>query len=77
MLGHDDQAIAHLRTTVALGDSAYFEDAHWYLAKGYLRRRDLGAAETELKTVIQLHASRADEALRLLADVTKLKGRPQ
>ena len=77
MLGHDDQAIAHLRTTVALGDSAYFEDAHWYLAKGYLRRRDLGAAETELKTVIQLHASRADEALRLLADVTKLKRRPQ
>ena len=74
MLGHDDQAIARLQATVALGDSAYFEDAHWYLAKAYLRRRDLGAAETELKTVIQLHGSRADEALRLLANVTTLKG---
>ena len=34
-----------LQATIALGDSPYLEDAHWYLAKAFLRRKDLGAAE--------------------------------
>ena len=61
-LGQDDAAIDQLRATIALGDSAYLEDAHFYLAKAFLRRKDLGAAETQLKKLIELRGSRSDEA---------------
>ena len=55
MLGQDDAAIDRLRATIALGDSPYLEEAHWYLAKALLRRnnRERGS-ETELRTLIQL-----------------------
>ena len=62
MLGQDDAAIDRLRATIALGDSPYLEEAHLYLAKAFLRRKDLGAAETQLKTLIQLRGSGSDEA---------------
>ena len=75
MLGQDDAAIDRLRATIALGDSAYLEEAHWYLAKAFLRRNDLGAAETELRILIQLQGSASDEAGRLLAQVERLKDR--
>ena len=75
MLGQDDAAIDRLRATIALGDSAYLEEAHWYLAKAFLRRKDLGAAETELKTLIQLRGSKSGEAGRLLTQVERLKDR--
>lgn len=37
MLGHLDVAIDSLQDTIALGDSPYLEDAHFYLAKAFLR----------------------------------------
>ena len=43
--GQDTPAIDQLRATVALGDSPYLEEAHFYLAKAFLRRKDLDAAE--------------------------------
>jgi tetratricopeptide (TPR) repeat protein len=73
MLGQDSAAIDRLRATIAIGDSPYFEDAHLYLAKAFLRRKDLGAAETELKKLIQLHGSGSGEARRLLTQVERLK----
>jgi tetratricopeptide (TPR) repeat protein len=75
MLGQDDAAIDRLRATIALGDSAYLEEAHWYLAKAFLRRNDLGAAEAELRILIRLQGSASDEAGRLLAQVERLKDR--
>src|SRR5262245_52055473 len=48
MLGQDDAAIERLRATTARGDSAYLEEANWYLAKALLRRKDFGAAESQL-----------------------------
>ena len=37
MLGHVGAAIGSLRQTIALGDSPYLEDAHFYLAKAFLQ----------------------------------------
>jgi tetratricopeptide (TPR) repeat protein len=75
MLGQDDVAIDRLRATIALGDSPYLEEAHFYLAKAFLRRKDLGAAEEQLKKLIQLRGSGSGEARRLLTQVERLKER--
>lgn len=73
MVGRDDAAITALRATIALGDSPYLEEAHFYLAKGFLRRKDLDAAATQLKQVIRLRGSESEEARRLLAEIERLK----
>ena len=75
LLGQDNAAIDQLRATIALGDSAYLEEAHFYLAKAFLRQKDLGAAEMQLKTLIELRGSRTAEARQLLAEVQRLTGR--
>ena len=75
MLGDDDAAIDRLRATIALGDSSYLEEAHLYLAKAFLRRKDLDAAEAELKKLVQLQGSGSGEARRLLTQVERLKQR--
>lgn len=72
----DAAAIDRLRATIALGDSPYLEEAHFYLAKAYLRRHDLDAAERELLTVVRLRGSWSDEARRLLTQVERLKQPP-
>ena len=77
MLGQDDAGIARLRATIALGDSPYLEDAHFYLAKAFLKRKDLGAAETQLNELIRLPGSKRDEARRLLSGVQQLKERSE
>lgn len=73
MTGQDGAAIDTLRQAIALGDSAYLEEAHFYLAKAYLRRKDLDAAEAQLNHVIQLRGSEGEEARRLLAEIERLK----
>jgi tetratricopeptide (TPR) repeat protein len=74
LLAQDNAAIDQLRNTVALGDSAYLEDAHFFLAKAFLRREDLGRAETQLKRLIDPPGSRTADARHLLAEVQRLKG---
>jgi tetratricopeptide (TPR) repeat protein len=75
MLGQDQAAIDRLRATIALGDSPYLEEAHFYLAKAFLRRADLSAAETQLKELVQLRGSRSAEAERLITQIERLKQR--
>jgi tetratricopeptide (TPR) repeat protein len=75
MLGQDNAAIDRLRATIALGDSPYLDEAHLYLAKAFLRRKDLSAAEEQLKKLIQLRGSQSGEARRLLTQVERLKER--
>ena len=72
MLGQDDAAIDRLRATIALGDSAYLEEAHWYLAKALLRQKNVNAAQTELKTVVTLKGMRSREAQQLLNDIERI-----
>jgi tetratricopeptide (TPR) repeat protein len=75
LLKRENAGIERLQGTIALGDSAYLEEAHFYLAKAFLGRQDPRAAETELKKLIQLGGSRSNEARRLLAQIQKLTGR--
>jgi tetratricopeptide (TPR) repeat protein len=75
MLGQDSDAIDRLRATIELGDSPYLEEAHWYLAKAFMRRKDLGAAESQLQRLIQLGGSWSGEAGQLLMQVERLKQR--
>ena len=71
--GEDQAGIRWLQATIALGDSAYIEDAHFYLAKAFLRQANIGAAETELKRVVQLRESRSGEARQLLTQLERLR----
>jgi tetratricopeptide (TPR) repeat protein len=75
MSGQDSAAIHWLRATIALGDSAYLEEAHMYLAKAFLRRKDVRAAETELNKVVQLRGSSSGQARQLLSQLDRLKAR--
>jgi len=64
-----DSAIESFRKTVSIGNVAYSEPAHFYLAKAYLRKKDMAAAEDELQQTIRLrgnNAAAADEILRQL-----------
>ena len=75
MLRQDDAAIDSLRATIALGDSAYLEEAHSYLAKAFLRRKDVRGAEAHLNEVIRLGGSGSSDARRLLSQLERLEDR--
>lgn len=61
-----DAAIAGLQQTIALGDSPYLEESHYYLAKARLRQGDVAAARDELERTIEQHGRLESEARRLL-----------
>ena len=69
LTGHVDAAVGGLQSTIALGDSRYLEEAHYYLAKARLRQGDVRAAQTELKRTIELRGQLEADARRLLAQV--------
>ncbi len=73
----DDPAAAaeQLRRTIALGESPFLEEARFYLAKAYLRRGELQAAESELRKTAQLRGDREKEARELLQNVEALRRR--
>ena len=56
---------------MALGDTPFLEDAHFYLAKALLRQKDVNAAQAELKAVVTLKGMRSREAQQLLNDIEK------
>jgi TolA-binding protein len=66
-----DPAIVYLRKTISLGNPAYSESAHFYLAKAYLRKKEVSDAEEELQKVVQLHGSRETEAGEILRELRK------
>lgn len=73
LLGEDADAVDQLRTTIALGDSPYLEEAHLYLAKAFLRQKNLDAAERQLRELIALGGSSSGEARRLITQLGRLK----
>jgi tetratricopeptide (TPR) repeat protein len=66
-----DPAIVYLRKTISLGNPAYLESAHFYLAKAFLKKKDVSAAEEELQKTVQLHGSRETEAEEILRELRK------
>ena len=65
--GDTAAAVAALQTTIDRGDSAYLEDARFYLAKALIRRGDLDEARAGLLKIASLKGDREREARTLLA----------
>jgi TolA-binding protein len=71
LTGQTDSAIESFRKTVSLGDPAYSEQAHFYLAKAYLRKKEVSVAEDELQVTIRLGGRRKAEAGEILRQLRK------
>jgi tetratricopeptide (TPR) repeat protein len=67
-----DDGIAALQQCIALGDTPYLEEAHYYRAKAFLRKGDAAAARRELEEAVRLKGDHEDEAQRLLRQLAAL-----
>jgi tetratricopeptide (TPR) repeat protein len=71
LAGQTDPAIVSFRQTVSLGDPAYSESAHFYLAKAYLQKKEVTRAKDELQKTVQFHGSLESEAAEILRQLSK------
>jgi tetratricopeptide (TPR) repeat protein len=71
LTGHTDPAIVSFRKTVSLGNAAFSESAHFYLAKAYLRKKDVSAARDQLQETVRLHGGQEAEAREILGQLDK------
>jgi TolA-binding protein len=71
LTGQTDPAIVTFRKIISLRDNAYSEPAHFYLAKAYLKKKEVSTAEEELQKTVQLHGSRETEAGEILRQLRK------
>lgn len=69
LAGQTNPAIVSFRQTVSLGDPAYSESAHFYLAKAYLRKKEVARAKDELQKTVQSHGSLEVEAAEILGQL--------
>jgi tetratricopeptide (TPR) repeat protein len=61
-----EPAAAGFERTIALGESPYLEEAHFYLAKTRLRQGRVPAAQEQLRQTAARHGRLEQEARRLL-----------
>ena len=66
-----EDGVDALRRTVSLGDSAYFESAHFLLGKAYLAEGKVPAAKAELQTTVRLRGSKETEARDILDQLSR------
>jgi len=66
LAGQTANGITVLQQCIALGNTPYLEEAHFYLAEGFLRKGDASAARSELGEVVRLKGDYEDKAQRLL-----------
>ena len=66
LTGQNKRGIGELKETIARGDPAFAEEAHFYLGKAYLRQKNIRLARKELQAVIDAGGRLAEEAGRLL-----------
>ena len=67
-----DDGIAALQQTIALGDTPFLEEAHYYLAEAFLRKGDVAAARRELDEVLRLKGDQENQARQLLQQLAAL-----
>jgi hypothetical protein len=65
--GDTDAAVTALQTTIDRGESAFLEDARFYLAKAFIRHGNLDEARAQLLNVASLKGDRERDARSLLA----------
>jgi tetratricopeptide (TPR) repeat protein len=70
-----DAGIDWLQKTIALGDSPYLEEAHFYAAKARLRQGNIPAAQEELLRTIERRGQLEADARKLRAQVDALAAR--
>ena len=75
LTGDADRAIERLNATIALGPSAYVEEAQFHLAKALLRKGDVAGARSALTKTVELKGDREADAQRLLRDLASLDPR--
>lgn len=71
LTGQVDPAIQFFRKTVSIAVPAYSEPSHFYLAKAYLKKRDVSAAKEELRMTIAMNGGEASKAEGLLNQLGK------
>ena len=69
LAGNTASAIGEFERTIAMGDTPFLEEAHFYLAKAYLAQGEVDRARAELTTVQSLRGERLSEAGELLAQL--------
>ena len=75
-----EDAVEGFQRTIALGESPYLEEAHFYLAKTRLRQGDVAAARQELERTIRRRGRLETDARTLLAQfgqITAGKDQPR
>jgi tetratricopeptide (TPR) repeat protein len=77
LTGQTEAAIVVLQQVLALGDTPYLEEAHFYLAKAYLQRNDLATARQQLQETINLHGDLESDAKKLLTALDAVPRSPQ
>ena len=75
--GRPGSAIDDLGKAIALGDSAYLEEAHFFLAKAYLQEGRIEDAYRELESTVRLGGEREAEARGLLIQLPTANPRPR
>jgi TolA-binding protein len=75
MLDRPESAVAFLQRCIDAGDSAYQEDARYFLAKALLRKGDRQGAMAALEIVASSTGARADDARRLRDAVAAIPAR--
>ena len=69
LAGNAAAAIGEFARTIAMGDTPFLEDAHFFLAKAHLAQGDADRARAELTAVRSLQGERASEADELLVQL--------
>lgn len=69
LAGNTAGAVGEFERTIAMGDSPFLEEAHFFLAKAYLAQGDVDRARGELTTVQSLRGERLSEAGELLTQL--------
>jgi len=77
LAGRPGEAADALRATVALGESPYLEEAHFYLAKAYVRRGRIDEAITEVERTIRLRGELEAQARVFLGQLQAFKAVPR
>ena len=71
--GNADEAINALQAAIKLGESGYLEESHFYLAKAFLKKRQVDEARAELLKTIALKGDRERDARTLLEALDALR----
>jgi tetratricopeptide (TPR) repeat protein len=75
-LGQPAEALARFDAVIALGNTAYLEEAQWYSAKALLAQGDIERARERLQIVVKQDGDLVDQARRLLKESESFRPKP-